>query len=144
MNDIELQKQESMMNVGTIFYDNLDVTDQHGKSSSPRNDTDVEGAKIRKDYFSSSSIVDSHISKLEKESGQNSCESAKCELQTKIVELEKILIEQTKDYDDVKLKLSNRTVKFEAYFEKLENTKVVLERKLARKTDDSKAEKINF
>ncbi|GJS71783.1 hypothetical protein Tco_0704624 [Tanacetum coccineum] len=33
------------------------------------------------------------------------------------------------------------TTKFEAYFEKLENTKVVLERQLARKVDDSKAEK---
>ncbi|GJX76149.1 hypothetical protein Tco_0322960 [Tanacetum coccineum] len=37
-----------------------------------------------------------------------------------------------------------RTAKFEVYFEKLENTKVVLERKLARKIDDSKAEKDQF
>ncbi|GJT12145.1 putative reverse transcriptase domain-containing protein, partial [Tanacetum coccineum] len=34
--------------------------------------------------------------------------------------------------------------KFEAYFEKLEKTKVVLERQLARKVDDSKAEKDQF
>ncbi|GJY61943.1 hypothetical protein Tco_0462600 [Tanacetum coccineum] len=47
----------------------------------------------------------------------------------------------TKDFDDVKLELSNRTAKFEAYFEKLEKTKVVLERQLARKVDDSKSEK---
>ncbi|GJY74750.1 hypothetical protein Tco_0479181, partial [Tanacetum coccineum] len=40
--------------------------------------------------------------------------------------------------------LSNRTAKFEAYFEKLEKTKVVLERQLARKVDDSKAEKDQF
>nr|GEY83219.1 hypothetical protein [Tanacetum cinerariifolium] len=46
MNEIDLQKQESMMNVGTILDDNLDITEQQGKSSSPGNDTDVEGAKI--------------------------------------------------------------------------------------------------
>ncbi|GKA70461.1 hypothetical protein Tco_0776600, partial [Tanacetum coccineum] len=60
------------------------------------------------------------------------------------VELEKVLTQQTKDFDDVKLELSNRTAKFEAYFEKLEKTKVVLERQLARKIDDSKAEKDRF
>nr|GEU83814.1 hypothetical protein [Tanacetum cinerariifolium] len=48
MNEIELQKLESMMNVGTILDDNLDVTEQHGKNNSPRNDTDAEGAKISK------------------------------------------------------------------------------------------------
>nr|GEX57861.1 outer membrane protein porin [Tanacetum cinerariifolium] len=36
------------------------------------------------------------------------------------------------------------TAKFEAYFEKLKNKKVVLERQLARKVDDSKAEKDQF
>ncbi|GKD48707.1 hypothetical protein Tco_1277683 [Tanacetum coccineum] len=96
---------------------------------------------LGKDDSSSSSIAESHISELEKESGENICENEKCELQTKIVELEKVLIQKTKDYDDVKLELSNRIAKFEAYFEKLENTKVVLERQLARKVNDSKAEK---
>ncbi|GJY51754.1 hypothetical protein Tco_0442601 [Tanacetum coccineum] len=67
--------------------------------------------------------------------------NAKCVLQTTLVELENTLAQQTKDFDDVKLELSNRTAKFEAYFEKLKNTKVVLEQQLARKTDDSKAEK---
>ncbi|GJS33476.1 hypothetical protein Tco_0531858 [Tanacetum coccineum] len=37
-----------------------------------------------------------------------------------------------------------RTTKFEAYFEKLKKTKVVLERQLDRKVDDSKAEKDQF
>ncbi|GJY13505.1 hypothetical protein Tco_0382814 [Tanacetum coccineum] len=80
---------------------------------------------------------------LASESGEkkNLCENAKCELQIKIVKLEKVLTQQTKDFDDVKLELSNRTAKFEVYFEKLENTKVVLERQLAQKIDDSKAEK---
>ncbi|GJY71500.1 hypothetical protein Tco_0475203 [Tanacetum coccineum] len=96
---------------------------------------------LGKDDSSSSSIAESHISELEKESGENICENAKCELQTKIIELEKILTKQKKDFDDVKLELSNKTAKFEVYLEKLENTKVVLERQLARKIDDSKAEK---
>ncbi|GJX86712.1 hypothetical protein Tco_0337486 [Tanacetum coccineum] len=93
-----------------------------------------------------SSIAESNILELEKESREkkNICESAKCELQTKIVELEKVLNQHTKDFDDVKLELPNKTTKFEAYFEKLENTKVVLERQLARKDDDSKAEKDQF
>ncbi|GKB51687.1 hypothetical protein Tco_0902440 [Tanacetum coccineum] len=50
---------------------------------------------------------------------------------SKVTHLEKILIQQTKDFDDVKLELSKRTAKFEAYFEKLEKTKVVLEQQLA-------------
>ncbi|GJY15171.1 hypothetical protein Tco_0385593 [Tanacetum coccineum] len=79
-----------------------------------------------------------------KESGDNICDNAECEFQTMFVELENVLTQQTKDFDDVKLELSNRTAKFEAYFEKLERTKFVLERQLARKIDDSKAEKDRF
>ncbi|GKA48519.1 hypothetical protein Tco_0741477, partial [Tanacetum coccineum] len=48
LNKIELQKLDSMMNVGTILDDNLDVIEQQGKSSSLGNDTDAEGAKINK------------------------------------------------------------------------------------------------
>ncbi|GJZ14979.1 hypothetical protein Tco_0550656 [Tanacetum coccineum] len=44
-------------------------------------------------------------------------------------------------FNAVKLELSNKTAKFEVYYEKLEKTKVVLERQLARKVDDSKVEK---
>ncbi|GJW06944.1 hypothetical protein Tco_1569367 [Tanacetum coccineum] len=95
------------------------------------------------DSFSRSN-VDCHIYELKKESGENICDNEKCEFQTKFVELEKVLTQQTKDFDDVKLELSNRTAKFKAYFEKLEKTKVVLERQLARKVDDSKAEKDQF
>ncbi|GJR63400.1 hypothetical protein Tco_1505562 [Tanacetum coccineum] len=86
----------------------------------------------------------SSTNELEKESGENTCDNAKSEFQTKFIELEKVLTQQTKDFDDVKLELSNRTAKFEAYFEKLEKTKAVLERQLARKVDDSKAEKDQF
>ncbi|GJQ94867.1 hypothetical protein Tco_0006006 [Tanacetum coccineum] len=66
------------------------------------------------------------------------------DFQIKIDELEKVLTQQTKYFNAVKLELSNGTAKFEAYFEKLEKTKVVLERQLARKVDDSKAEKDQF
>ncbi|GJW87402.1 hypothetical protein Tco_0162742 [Tanacetum coccineum] len=68
----------------------------------------------------------------------------KCDFGSKVTHLEKIIAQKTKDFDDVKLELSNRTTKFEAYFEKLENTKVILERQLAHKVDDSKAEKDQF
>ncbi|GKA89187.1 hypothetical protein Tco_0810999 [Tanacetum coccineum] len=37
-----------MMNVGTILNDNLNVTEQQGKSSSPGKDTNAKGAKICK------------------------------------------------------------------------------------------------
>ncbi|GJV16455.1 hypothetical protein Tco_1361778 [Tanacetum coccineum] len=101
-------------------------------------------ASLLKENEQLNSITDINIFELEKESRENICENAKCELQTKIVELEKVLTQQTKDFDDVKLELSKRTAKFEAYFEKLEKTKVFLERQLARKTDDSNAEKDQF
>ncbi|GJW07028.1 hypothetical protein Tco_1569451 [Tanacetum coccineum] len=55
-----------------------------------------------------------------------------------------VIAQQTKDFDYAKLELSNTTAKLEAHFEKLENTKVVLERQLARKDDDSKAENDQF
>ncbi|GKE54043.1 hypothetical protein Tco_1489199, partial [Tanacetum coccineum] len=84
------------------------------------------------------------ISELNMESRENVCDNAKCEFLTKFVELEKVLTQQTKDFNDVKLELSNRTAKFEAYFEKLEKMKAVLERQLARKVDDSKPEKDQF
>ncbi|GJV62932.1 hypothetical protein Tco_1473760 [Tanacetum coccineum] len=82
--------------------------------------------------------------------------------QIKIDELEKSLAKQIKENSDLLIKIDNlenvfadeekratlgklnafdneKTTKFEAYFEKLEKTKVVLERQLARKVDDSKA-----
>ncbi|GJS43657.1 hypothetical protein Tco_0568700 [Tanacetum coccineum] len=88
--------------------------------------------------------LQAQLMNLKRNRGENICDNAKCEFQTKFVELKKVLTQQTKDFDDVKLELSNRTAKFEAYFEKLEKMKVVLERQLARKVDDSKAEKDRF
>ncbi|GJY94289.1 hypothetical protein Tco_0510650 [Tanacetum coccineum] len=50
-----------------------------------------------------------------------------CIFGSKVTHLEKIIAQKAKDFDDVKLELSNKTAKFEAYFEKLEIMKVVLE-----------------
>ncbi|GJW65452.1 hypothetical protein Tco_0117336 [Tanacetum coccineum] len=74
----------------------------------------------------------------------NAFDKENCDFESKVIHLEKIIAQKSKDFDDVNLELSNRTAKFEAYFEKLEKTKVVLERQLARKVNDSKAKKINF
>ncbi|GJY56845.1 hypothetical protein Tco_0455960 [Tanacetum coccineum] len=53
-------------------------------------------------------------------------EKENCDFGSKVTHLKKIIAQKTKDFDDVKLELSNRTAKFEAYFEKLENMKVDL------------------
>ncbi|GJY62719.1 hypothetical protein Tco_0464179 [Tanacetum coccineum] len=74
----------------------------------------------------------------------NAFDNENCDFESKVIHLKKIIAQKSKDFDDINLELSNRTAKFEAYFEKLEKTKVVLERKLARKVDDSKAEKDRF
>ncbi|GJX72217.1 hypothetical protein Tco_0309388 [Tanacetum coccineum] len=74
----------------------------------------------------------------------NAFDNENCDFESKVIHLEKIFAQKSKDFDDVNLELTNRTAKFEAYFEKLEKTKVVLERQLARKVDDSKAEKDRF
>ncbi|GJV09175.1 hypothetical protein Tco_1346831 [Tanacetum coccineum] len=63
---------------------------------------------------------------------------------TKIKELKMILAQQTKDFEDAKVDFSKKTDKFETYFEKLKKIRVVLERQLDRKTQDSKAEKDQF
>ncbi|GKC96893.1 hypothetical protein Tco_1162335 [Tanacetum coccineum] len=110
-------------------------SEKENESSRSGNDTRAEGVDIR---------LSNEPEPMNEESGENICENEKCELQKKIVELKKILSEEPNDFDDVKLELSNKTAKIEAYFEKLENTKVFLERQLARKVDDSKAKKDQF
>ncbi|GJU82733.1 hypothetical protein Tco_1285098 [Tanacetum coccineum] len=62
----------------------------------------------------------------------------------KIKELKMTLAQQTKDFEDAKDDFSKKADKFETYFEKLERTRVVLERQLDRKIQDSKAEKEQF
>ncbi|GJX69390.1 hypothetical protein Tco_0305117 [Tanacetum coccineum] len=97
----------------------------------------------KKNLFESKTCVfQIKIAELEKTLAKQTKENS--DLLIKIDNLENAFVDETKDFDDVKFELSNRTAKFEAYFEKLENTKVVLERQLARKVDDFKAEKDQF
>ncbi|GJZ43518.1 hypothetical protein Tco_0590773 [Tanacetum coccineum] len=74
----------------------------------------------------------------------NAFDNENCDFESKVIHLEKIIAQKSKDFDDVNLELSNKIAKFEAYFEKLEKMKVVLEQQLACKVDDSRAEKIDF
>ncbi|GJY56778.1 hypothetical protein Tco_0455893 [Tanacetum coccineum] len=57
----------------------------------------------------------------------NAFDNESCDFESKVIHLEKIIAQKSKDFNDVNLELSNKTAKFEAYFEKLEKTKVVLE-----------------
>ncbi|GJY41008.1 hypothetical protein Tco_0428278 [Tanacetum coccineum] len=54
------------------------------------------------------------------------------------------LAQQTKNFENTKVDFSKKTNKFETYFEKIENSKVVLERQLDRKIQDSNAKKDQF
>ncbi|GKB60415.1 hypothetical protein Tco_0916601 [Tanacetum coccineum] len=64
----------------------------------------------------------------------NAFDNENCDFESKVIHLEKIIAQKSKDFDDVNLELSNRTAKFEAYFEKLEkNRTYVLERKFGIK-----------
>ncbi|GJY80023.1 hypothetical protein Tco_0492774 [Tanacetum coccineum] len=94
--------------------------------------------------FLSKPLYDSYTSNVESETGEKKIllENETSSFETKIVELEMILAQQTKDFEDSKVEFSNKTAKFETYFEKLENIKVVIE--LARKINDFKAEKDLF
>ncbi|GJY94246.1 hypothetical protein Tco_0510607 [Tanacetum coccineum] len=47
-----------------------------------------------------------------------------CAFGSKVTHFRKIIAQKTKDFDDVKLELSNKTAKFEAYFEKLKIRKL--------------------
>ncbi|GJT15957.1 hypothetical protein Tco_0874663 [Tanacetum coccineum] len=91
-------------------------------------------------------LYDSDPSNVESESGEKKIlfgNDTSC-LKTKIKELEMSLAQQTKDFEDAKVDFSKKTDKFETYFEKHEKTKVVIERQLDRKIQDSKAEKDQF
>ncbi|GJT61158.1 hypothetical protein Tco_1004691 [Tanacetum coccineum] len=92
------------------------------------------------------SLYDSDPSNVESESGEKKIlfgNDTSC-LKTKIKELEMSLAQQTKYFEDAKVDFLKKTDKFETYFEKLEKTKVVLERQLDRKIQDSNAKKDQF
>ncbi|GJS00693.1 hypothetical protein Tco_0317201 [Tanacetum coccineum] len=96
--------------------------------------------------FLQESLYDSDSSSVESISGEKKIlfGNETSSFKTKIKELKMILAQQIKDFEDAKVDLSKKTDKFETYFEKLENTKVVLERQLDHKIQDSKAEKYQF
>ncbi|GJT41229.1 hypothetical protein Tco_0941094 [Tanacetum coccineum] len=80
--------------------------------------------------FLQKSLYDSDPSNVESESGEKKIlfGNETSSFETKIKELEMTLAQQTKDFEDAKVDFSKKTDKFETYFEKLKNTKVVLER----------------
>ncbi|GJS42420.1 hypothetical protein Tco_0567463 [Tanacetum coccineum] len=97
-------------------------------------------------YFLQKPLYDSDPSNVESESGEKNIifRNETPSFETKIKELEMSLAQQTKDFEDAKVVFSKKTDKFETYFEKLEKTRVVLERQSDHKTQDSKAEKEQF
>ncbi|GJX36486.1 hypothetical protein Tco_0248043 [Tanacetum coccineum] len=156
---VELEKDFSKFEAKSIAFE---VALQH---KSRKNNSLKTLQKENENFMASLQIENAHLKQTYKdlfESVQrsvvetNECDEVKVkdnfdeietkniELEYRIDELEKVLTQQTKDLNVVKLELYNRTAKFEAYFKKLEKTKVVLERQLARKVDDSKAEKDQF
>ncbi|GJZ41437.1 hypothetical protein Tco_0588323, partial [Tanacetum coccineum] len=102
-------------------------------------------SRISNDFFQKS-LYDSVPSNVELELGEKKIlfgyETSSFE--TKIKELEMTLAQQTKDFEDAKVDFSMKTDKLETYFEKLENTRVVLEQQLDCKIQVSKAENISF
>ncbi|GKG17210.1 hypothetical protein Tco_0362167, partial [Tanacetum coccineum] len=91
-------------------------------------------------------MYDSDSSNVESELGEKKIlfGNETSSFETKIKELEMTLAQQTKDFEDAKVDFSKKTDKFETYFEKLENLKVVFERQLDRKIQDSNPEKNQF
>ncbi|GKA73463.1 hypothetical protein Tco_0779765 [Tanacetum coccineum] len=92
------------------------------------------------------SLCDSDPSNVESKSGEKKIlfGNDTSSLETKIKKLEMTLAQQTKDFKDAKVYFSMKTDKFETYFEKLKKIKVVLERQLDRKIQDSNAKKYQF
>ncbi|GKE24727.1 hypothetical protein Tco_1436239 [Tanacetum coccineum] len=92
------------------------------------------------------SLYDSDPFIVESESGEKKIlfRNDTSSFKTKIKELEMTLAQQTKDFEDTKVDFSKKTNNFETYFVKLEKTKVVLERQLDHKIQDSNAEKDQF
>ncbi|GKC67926.1 hypothetical protein Tco_1100524 [Tanacetum coccineum] len=73
----------------------------------------------------------------------NDFDKENCDFGSKVTHLEKIITQKIKDFDDVKLELSNRTAKFEAYFKNLKK-RIVFLNDNCRKVDDSKVKKDQF
>ncbi|GJW33866.1 hypothetical protein Tco_0053898 [Tanacetum coccineum] len=91
-------------------------------------------SRITSDFLQKS-LYDSGASNVQSKSGEKRIlfGNDTSSFETKIKELETILAQQTKDFKDAKVNFSKKTNKFETYFEKLKNTRVVLEQQLDHK-----------
>ncbi|GJW26428.1 hypothetical protein Tco_0040239 [Tanacetum coccineum] len=102
-------------------------------------------SRISNDFLQRS-LYDSDPSSVESESGEKKIlfRNETSSFETKIKDLKMSLAQQTKDFEDAKVDFSMKTDKFKTNFENLKNTRVVLERQLYRKIQDSIAKKISF
>ncbi|GKB74280.1 hypothetical protein Tco_0935692 [Tanacetum coccineum] len=130
----QIQKYFSKMEAQSIAFEIIESIKKKKFESQISND------------FLQESLYDSDPSNVESESGEKKIifGNETSSFETKIKELEMILAQQTNEFEDAKVDFSMKTNKFETYFEKLENTKVVLERQLDHKIQDSNAEKDQF
>ncbi|GJZ19827.1 hypothetical protein Tco_0556417 [Tanacetum coccineum] len=99
-------------------------------------------SRISNDFLQKS-LYDYDPSNVESESREKKIlfENETSSFETKIKELEMTLAQETKDFKDANVDFSKKTKIFETYFEKLENARVVLQRQLDRKIQDSNAKK---
>ncbi|GJV07175.1 hypothetical protein Tco_1344831 [Tanacetum coccineum] len=163
-NDVYLDEIENQIDlhdeIERISKESNDVSFEVTQGLSKRiveleKDLSKSEAKMQKEdenFMASLQLENAHLKQTYKdlfESVQRSkvethqCDEAKVkddfdEIKTRNIELEYRVASLIKENEHLK------TAKFEAYFEKLEKTKVILERQLARKVDDSKAEKEQF
>nr|GEW05289.1 outer membrane protein porin [Tanacetum cinerariifolium] len=77
--------------------------------------------------------IEQMIETIEKEMGDTvkRCDAEKKVFENKISNMEKVLEQRVKDFDEVKTELSKRTDKFETYFANLEKENALLKSKLA-------------
>ncbi|GKB53394.1 hypothetical protein Tco_0904147 [Tanacetum coccineum] len=135
-----LQKENEHLK---LVYQNLFDSIKRSRIESMKKKT--LDSRISSDFLQKS-LYDSNASNVQSESGEKKIlfGNETSSFETKIKELEMTLAQQTKDFEDAKVDFSKKMDKFEIYFEKLENARVVLERKLDHKIQDSKAEKDQF
>ncbi|GJX49990.1 hypothetical protein Tco_0276835 [Tanacetum coccineum] len=104
---------------------------------------DIQQEFFKTQFESAISELHSYVFENEMFEQNSSLENENCCLKMTISQIQKDFskMETQKDFKDAKVDFSKKTDKFETYFEKLEKTKVVLERQLDRKIQDSNAEK---
>ncbi|GJY22388.1 DNA topoisomerase 2 [Tanacetum coccineum] len=142
---VELEKDLSKVEANSIAFE---IALQH-KS---RENNSLKTLKKNENFLTSLQIKNAHLKQTYKNLFEpvqrskvetNQCDEVKVnvnfdEIETKNIELEHQVASLLKENEHLKI------AKFEAYFEKLEKTKVIFERQLARKVDDSKAKNDQF